>query len=107
MTKQKDLKINEAVVIEEPYFDERGVEIKEHAILKIFHFLGVNEQRRGRKKYYMYKWVKLRQFMDKKYWVALNLTNDEGDYYHLRKIANSERKIIGAEVVQQYDARWG
>ena len=50
MTEQKELKINEAVAIEEPYFDERGVEIKEHAINKVSHFKGVNEQGRGRKK---------------------------------------------------------
>lgn len=103
----KELKTNEVVAIEEPYFDERGVEIKEHAVIKIFHFKGVNEQGRGRKNYYLYKWVKLKQFQEKKYWVALHLTNDNGDYFHLRGLANGERKLKGVEVVQQYDAQWG
>ena len=30
--------------IEEPYFDEKGIEIKEFAVLKVYHFFGVNEQ---------------------------------------------------------------
>jgi hypothetical protein len=107
MTELKELKTNEAVAIEEPYFDERGFEIKEHAVIKMFHFKGVNEQGRGRKNYYMYKWVKLKQFQDKKYWVALHLTNDSGDYFHFRGLAKGERKLKGVEVVQQYDARWG
>ena len=44
---------------EEPYFDKSGKEIKEFALLKVFHFKGRNEQGRGRKNYFMYKWVRL------------------------------------------------
>ena len=102
----KELKTNEAVAIEEPYFDELGVEIKEHAVIKMFHFKGVNEQGRGRKNYYMYMWVKLKRFQDKKYWIALHLTNDKGDSCNLRGLAKNGRKLIGVQVVQQYDARW-
>lgn len=88
---------------EQPYFDEKGREIKEHSLIKVFHFKGTNEQGRGRKNYFMYKWVKLKEFQGKKYWVALHLVNESGDYYHLRTSAGPDRKIIGAEIVQQYD----
>ena len=87
---------------EEPYFDEKGNEIKEHALIKVFHFKGVNQRGNGRKNYYMYKWVKLKEFKDKKYWVAQHLLNDSGDYYHLRTGATPERKLLGVEIVQQY-----
>lgn len=88
--------------IEAPYFDKNGKQIKEFAVLKIFHFKSVNEQGRGRKNYYMYKWVKLVEWKGKKYWVALHLTNGSGDYFHLRTKANDERVLTDTEIVQQY-----
>ena len=88
--------------IEQPYFDKHGKEIKEFALLKVFHFKGVNEQGRGRKNYYMYKWVQLRQHKEGgiKYWVALHLENASGDYYHLRGSADDKRILHGAEIIQ-------
>ena len=88
--------------IEQPYFDKHGKEIKEFSLLKVFHFKGVNEQGRGRKNYYMYKWVRLRARTENgiKYWVALHLENDSGDYYHLRSSADENRILHDTEIVQ-------
>lgn len=81
--------------IEEPYFDEKGQQINEFAVIKVFHFLG-----RRRKKHFMYKWIKLKEYRGVKYWVAVHLMDDKGDYYHLRSFANKDRIIEGTEVVQ-------
>lgn len=97
MSKEKDY-----IDIEAPYFDKNGKEIKEFAVIKIFHFKGVNEQGRGRKNYYMYKWVKLAEHKDKKHWTALHLSDSTGDYFNLRSIANDERFLTSTEIVQQY-----
>ena len=94
--------VTSSAEIEAPYFDEKGREIKEFAVIKVWHFKGVNEQGRGRKNYYMYKWVRLTEWKGKKYWTALHLANDSGDYYHLRSSANSDRVLKGVEIVQQY-----
>ena len=89
--------------IEEPYFDKNGKQIKEFAVLKVYHFFGVNEQGRGRKHYYMYKWVRLKEFNGKKYWVALHLTKGDGTSYNLRAVADKQTRIIAdSEIVQQY-----
>lgn len=88
--------------IEAPYFDKNGKQIEEFAVIKIFHFKAVNEQGRGRKNYYMYKWVRLTERDGKKWWTALHLSNDSGDYFHLRSTANSERIMTNTEIVQQY-----
>ena len=90
--------------IEEPYFDKNGKQIKEFAVIKVFHFKGVNDQGRGRKNYYMYKWVRLMEWNGIKYFVALHLSNaDEKAFYHLRSVANKETRIIfDTEIVQQY-----
>lgn len=94
-----------AVEVEAPYFDKNGTEIKEFAVLKVYHFKGVNEQGRGRKHYYMYKWVRLK--MDKNgklWWVAMHLTNgNENSYYNLRAVGDKQTRIISdSEIVQQY-----
>lgn len=90
--------------IENSYFDKNGKEIKEFAVLKMFHFKGRNEQGRGRKNYYMYKWVRLYEWNGKKYWVAYHLTNGkESSFFNLRAVANEKRIINGCEIVQQYD----
>ena len=88
--------------IEAPYFDKKGKEIKEFAVLKVYHFFGVNEQGRGRKHYYMYKWVRLKERKGKKYWVAMHLSNDkESNYYYLLAVANKQNRIIAdTEIVQ-------
>jgi hypothetical protein len=85
--------------IEQPYYDKNGTEIKEFAVLKVFHFIGAR-----RKRHYMYKWVKLKGWDGKLYWVARHLTNDNpGNYYQLRAVANAQRQLTDTEIVQQYD----
>lgn len=77
-------------------FDRKGKEIKEFAVIKIFHFIGA----RG-KKHYMYKWVRsVDGFL-----VGMHLTNAKLDsWFLLWTIANEETGIISdAEIVQQYD----
>lgn len=100
-------------MIEEPYYDKNGTEIKEFAVLKVFHFKGVNRRGNGRKNYFMYKWVRLIEEKGKKYWYAQHLTDASGFFekgsnktltgYGLRGVANAERKVMSAEIVQQYD----
>lgn len=83
--------------IEKPYFDKNGKEIKEFALLKIFHFKGLNNLGRGRKNYFMYKWIKI---IDGKF-VALHLTNGSGDYFHLSTVYKNHI-CHDAEIVQSY-----
>lgn len=88
---------------EEPYFDQNGKEIKEFAVLKVYHFKGVNEQGRGRKHYYMYKWIRLKESNSKLWWYAMHLSDAEGSY-PLRAAADPETRIIkGTEIVQQFN----
>ena len=95
--------VSNCAEIEEPYFDKNGKQIKEFAVLKVYHFFGVNEQGRGRKHYYMYKWVRLKEFKGKMYWVAWHLTKGDGASYNLRAVADKQTRIIAdAEIVQQY-----
>ena len=79
--------MNQSTEFEKPFFDKHWKEIKEFDLLKIFHFLGVNEQGRGRKKYYMYKWVKNKHMIARDgtayTWYALHLNNDKGDGFYL------------------------
>ena len=88
--------------IEEPYFDKNGKEIKEFSVLKVYHFKGVNAQGRGRKIYYMYKWVRLKESRGSMWWVARHLqSDDEGSYYALKAVADPKTRIInGSEIVQ-------
>lgn len=91
--------------VEMPYKDEKGVDIKEFALIKVYHFKGVNDQGRGRKHYYIYKWIRLKEFKDgKKYWVAMHLNSaDEKEWYSLRSVADKETRIIqGSQIIQQY-----
>jgi len=82
---------------EPSYYDEKGREIKEFGLLKIFHFIGAR-----RKKHYMYKHIGLVEFEGKLSWVAYHL-DGSGDYYHLRTYLTDypDRKIHGAVLVQQ------
>ena len=98
---EQDKELQERFEREQSYLDKNGKEIKECAVLKIFHFKGVNDRGNGRKNYYMYKWVQLKEHKGKLYWVALHLTNNSGDYFHLRSIAK-DGVINDAEIVQQY-----
>lgn len=90
------------MTVEEPYFDKNGKEIKDFAVLKVFHFKGRNEQGRGRKLYYMYKWVRLKEYHGNLYWTARHLTDDSEACFNLRSITNPERKLMSVEIVQQY-----
>ena len=98
---------NGTVEVEAPYFDKNGVEIKEFAVIKVFHFIG-----RRKKRHYMYKWVRLVEDKGKKYWYGQHLEDASGFFenpknkwsgYRLGYNANSERKILDTEVVQQSD----
>jgi len=94
--------VSNCAEIEKPYFDKNGKQVKEFAVIKIFHFKGVNEQGRGRKNYYMYKWVRLLEINGKKQWVALHLSDDSGGYFPLRSIANPEMVMANVEIVEQH-----
>lgn len=87
--------------MEKPLFDKNGKEIQNFDLLKIFHFTGVNEQGRGRKHYYMYKWVKI---IDGKF-LGYHLNNDEeNSYFLLSGIADKDTRVIkDAEIVQSYE----
>jgi len=89
---------------EEPYLDKNGTEIKEFAVLKVYHFKGVNAQGRGRKIYYMYKWVRLKESRGTMWWVARHLQSDkESSYYALKAVVDPKTRMIpDAEIVQQY-----
>lgn len=95
--------VSKCADIEEPYFDKKGKQIKEFAVLKVYHFFGVNDQGRGRKHHYMYKWIRLKEFKCKKYWVAWHLNEGDGSCYNLCAVADRQTRIIAnAEIVQQY-----
>lgn len=88
---------------EEPYFDSNGREIKEFAVLKMFHFTGRNEQGRGRKHYYMYKWARLEERNGEMWWAGHHLTSSDGKFFYLRSCADKETRVIAdMEIVQQY-----
>ena len=89
--------MNVNIEIEEPYFDKNGREIKENDLLKIFHFKGVTNQGRGRKNYFLYKLVKLKEWKGKKYWTAYDL-REETHYFHLRSV-NSGCKNLQVEII--------
>jgi hypothetical protein len=79
--------------IEAPYFDGKGREIKEYDLLQIYHFKGVNEQGRGRKHYYMYKWIRLREFQGKMWWIGLHMHNEDS-HVLLKACASPKDRII-------------
>ena len=95
------------VEVEAPFFDKYGTEIKEFALIKVFHFIG-----QRKKRHYMYKWVRIIEHEGKKYWYGQHLNDASGFFenpknkwsgYRLRSCANSERKLLDSEIVQQYD----
>lgn len=91
--------MSEMMETENPYFDETGREIKEFAVIRVFHFIGAR-----RKKHYMYKWVRLKEWDGRLYWIAKYLSKDsESGYYHLRTSDNNNDRILkGVMIVQQY-----
>lgn len=76
--------------------DKHGREIREFAVLKIFHFVG-----RRRKKHFMYKWVRK---VDG-HLVGRHLTDDQPhSWFSLRSLVDKVTgKIESAEIVQQYE----
>lgn len=92
--------MNKTENIEPPYFDKNGKQITEFCVVKQFEFKGVNEQGRGRKNYYSYKWIRLTEYDGKKWWIALHLSDDTNKYYHLRTIAKKDRVLSNIEIVQ-------
>ncbi|MFW5847483.1 MAG: hypothetical protein ACOCVF_01000 [bacterium] len=90
------------VEIEKPYYDKHGNEIREFHLLKIFHFKGVNKNGNGRKNYYMYRWVRIKEFKNKKYYVGMYLNNAHPlSFGFLKGIADENTRIIpNAEIIQ-------
>jgi hypothetical protein len=96
-----DLNKNNLVPSDPPFYDKNGKEIKEYDLLKMFHFTGVNEQGRGRKHYYLYRWVRLREMKDGKVrWVGHFLCEGEERDYFLLTSREEDRRILDAEVIQ-------
>lgn len=92
---------NDPAIEREPsFFDKNGNEIREFDLIKVFHFKGTNDQGRGRKNYYMYKWIRLIESNGKLYWAALHLSDATDSAYWLKAVANAERKLDGTEIVQ-------
>jgi len=88
-------------MIEENYFDKNGKKITEFCIVRQFEFMGRNEQGRGKKKYYSYKWIRLTEHNGVKHWAAIHLMDDTNQYYHLRTVANENRILNNIEIVQE------
>jgi hypothetical protein len=85
------------LLIEPHYYDETGRPIQEFDVIRVFHFTGAR-----RKKYYMYKWVKLIKEGGEKVWVAYHLADGNGYYYHLRTYADQTRRIEGTRIINNY-----
>lgn len=85
---------------EEPYKDKNGIEIKEFALLKVFHFIGSR-----RKRHYMYKQARLIEDKEKMWWVFYHLENDDNNNWYSARCYNSgETRIINeVEIIQQKD----
>lgn len=73
------------------FYDNKGVEIREFAVIKFYHFTG-----KRRRKYYMYKWVNI---IDG-HLAARHLTPDGGSFW-LKAVADKDNRI-NCEVVQDY-----
>lgn len=76
-------------------YDNKGKEICEFDVIKVFHFIGA----RG-KKHYMYKWVKKHISTGKL--VAWHLTSEDG-YYFLFPLADENGVLSDTEIVQSYE----
>jgi hypothetical protein len=74
-------------------YDQKGKEIHEFDVLKIFHYIGAR-----RKKCYMYKWVRI---IDGTL-AGMHLTDGTGGYFWLKAIADKDEKLVNAEIVQSY-----
>jgi len=90
----------EKVLKEDPYYDKNGIEIKEFAILKIYHFYG-RTLRNGNGHNYMYKWIRLKNSNGKLCWAGYHLTNNKDQSFWLRAVASPKKVITNAEIVQQ------
>lgn len=74
------------------FYDEKGKQIQEFAVLKVFHYIGAR-----RKKEYMYKWVRV---IDG-HLAAMHLTGEKGSYW-LKAVADKDGLIKGTQIVQCY-----
>ena len=79
------------------FFDKNGIEIREFAVLKFFHFIGARK-----KKHYMYKWARIVNG----HLVCNHLVDANPDSWcSFRGLANPKTGVIAdCEIVQQYDA---
>lgn len=79
--------------IEEPYFDEKGIEIKENDLLRVYHFTAAQR----RKKHYMYKIATLREIKGNKWWAGKDYCSDH--HYWLKAAADKETRVIRGTVI--------
>ena len=83
------------MIVEQPFYDKKGKEIKMYSLLKMYHFTSGR-----RKKHYMYKWVKIKEFDGKRFYIANHLDGTES-WFSLHSIADPETRVIkNCEVIQ-------
>ena len=83
--------------IEQPYYDKNGKEIKEFSLLKVFHFTGARK-----KKYYMYKFVKILDCVNGTGYYIGDHLDGTNDWFLLCSIADPETRIINScEIIQE------
>lgn len=98
--KMKTSQNDPAMEREPTYFDKNGNEIREFDLIKVFHFKGTNDQGRGRKNYYMYKWIRLVESQGKLYWAAYHLNDATDSLYWLKATTSQDRVQVDSEIVQ-------
>lgn len=74
--------------------DKKGREIKEFAVIKVFHYTAALR----REKVYMYKWVMIKDGE----LFGMHLTDSTGSGSPLWPLLDEETGRIDAEIVQQY-----
>jgi len=85
------------MAIEKPYYDQNGKEIKEYSLLKMYHFTGAR-----RKRYYMYKWVKIKKYIGAGEHYICEHLDGSNSWFSLRSIADPETRIINScEIIQE------
>ena len=82
-------------MIDGPYYDKNGREIKEGHLIKTYHFTGARK-----KKYYMYHVATLEKDGDNiGYWGAREYYKDRPHYW-LKAVANHRNYLLNYEVVK-------
>lgn len=87
------------IPVDGPYYDKRGMEIRENDLIKIFHFIHY----RRRKKTYMYHVVTLKQNQGKWYFSAREYYKKDDGHYWLKAVADKNNVLRNCEIIAQYD----